>query len=740
YNNYWSTGGTLTVWNGFGNTTLANHRMMSGQDANSSNVDVTFVDQLNNDLSLTLVDVNLYGIGSTSNGTFNSGIRGIVGDDIFGGNRNRSEVFMGAHQLLPVISFNPAPPTTLNSCANQTLTISGNAQVTFGAQLSFSWQRNGAPLLDGVNGVSGASTGTLTIANASPSLNGGDYVLRVTATGGADPLVSNIINVVVNAPIEINAHPASRVICRGNETSMAVVADGTILGYQWQKDGRDIAGATGPIYVISNAAFDMSGRYRCVLSGTCGTTTLATNDAVVYVASNTLIGSNPETIGVAVGSTGYLNVEVNAAAQFPGYSPQFQWYNGQTMLSDNGRISGAATNQLTIRNIQSADINANYYCVVTGVCGSETSKQGGFYVSQISVTNQPANQEVCSGKDASLMVSASSNIPNVVYSYQWRLNGTAISTSDANYAGANTSSLTIKNAGSALAGDYTVLIKANPTGATILSDVATISVISAPVVGTQPQNVTVCNGERASMTVAATGGTLSYQWKVGAANIPGATGSTVEIASADLSLNGAKVTCVVSNNCGETTTSEAVLTVNDKPSITTGPSNTAVVIGSNFVLSVVATNATGYQWKKDGASIPGATTATYTLTSFTRAMAGKYSCDVTNSCGTVTSDAASLTVSGREEEAEAAGFALANAVPTPTFAASRIDFTMPQAQAARIVMHDAFGREVVVLFDGIASAGTTTIVADAAGLTSGVYTYTLTSGQHAITRRMVVTK
>jgi hypothetical protein len=242
------------------------------------------------------------------------------------------------------------------------------------------------------------------------------------------------------------------------------------------------------------------------------------------------------------------------------------------------------------------------------------------------------------------------------------------------------------------------------------------------------------------MTVAATGGTLSYQWKVGAANIPGATGATIEIASADLSLNGAKVTCVVSNNCGETTTSEAILTVNDKPAITTGPSNTAVVIGSNFVLSVVATNATSYQWKKDGASIPGATTATYTLTSFTSAMAGKYSCDVTNSCGTVTSDAASLTVSGREEEAEAAGFALANAVPTPTLSASRIEFTMPQAQSARIVMHDAFGREVAVLFDGIATMGTTTVVADAAGLANGVYTYTLTSGQHAITRRLVVTK
>ncbi|MFN9778120.1 MAG: beta strand repeat-containing protein, partial [Candidatus Kapaibacterium sp.] len=422
YNNYWSNGGVLAVWNGVGNSTMAGHRASSAQDANSSNVNVAVADGANNNLSLTTVDVNLYGIGSTSNGTFNSGIRGIVADDIFGTTRNRSEVFMGAHQIVPVISFNPAPPSTLTGCANQTLTISGNAVVSFGAQLSFTWQRNGAPLLDGVNGVSGASTGDLTITNAQPSLNGGDYVLRVTATGGADPLVSNIINVVVNAPIEINAHPASRVICRGNETSMAVVASGTILGYQWQKDGRDIAGATGPIYVVSNAGYDMSGRYRCVLSGTCGTTTVASNDAVVYVASNTLIGTEPETIGAAVGSTGYLTVEANAAAQFPGFSPQFQWYNGSNMLSDNGRISGTSTNQLTIRNMQSADINQNYYCVVTGVCGSQTSKLGGFYVSQITVQNQPANQEVCSGKDASLMVSASSNIPNVVYSYQWRLN------------------------------------------------------------------------------------------------------------------------------------------------------------------------------------------------------------------------------------------------------------------------------------------------------------------------------
>ncbi len=737
YNNLYSTGATLAVWNGGGYATLAAYKSASGQDQSSSSVPVVFTDATNNDLTLTTVDVNLYGIGSTSNGTFNLGIRGTVPDDIFGNSRSRTEVFMGAHQLIPVISFNPAPPTLLTGCANQTLTIAANAVVSYGAQLSYTWQRNGSPLLDGVNGVSGASTNTLTITGAQPSLNGGDYVLRVTATGGADPLVSDIISVVVNAPIVINTQPASRVICLGNETSMAVVASGTILGYQWQKDGKNIAGATSPIYVVSNAGYGVSGRYRCVMTGTCGTTTVTSNDAVVYVASNTLIGHDPEVMGAAVGSTGYLTVEVNATAQIPGYSPQFQWYQGGTMLSDNGRISGATTNQLTVRNMASADMTQNYYCVVTGVCGSQTSKQGGFYVSQISIQNQPQAQEVCSGKDASLLVSATSNIPNVQYSYQWKLNNVVINDGAA-YSGTKTNVLTIKSAGAGAAGDYTCLVTANPTGANLTSNAATISVIASPVVGTQPQSQSVCVGQPITMNVAATGGTLNYQWKSNGVVIPGETGASYSVAGADASLNAAKITCEVSNNCGSVTTSEATITVNDKPTISVQPSTSAVVVGSSFTLSVTASNAVSYQWKKDGASIPGATDARYTLPSFTSIMAGRYSCDVTNACGSVTSDAAVLTVSGTEEEAVAAGFGLSDAQPTPTVGEAKINFTMPSAAEARISLSDAYGREIGVLFEGMTTIGTNRVVVNAQNLVSGVYTYTLRSGQYSLTRKMVV--
>ncbi len=495
YNDFWSASTNFMSWNGTIYTTLASFRSASGQDLNSANVNPVLVDPTNNDLSLTLVDPTLYGVGSTSNGTYNSGLRNVVTDDIFSNNRsNRAEIFMGAHQLVPVISFNPAPPATLTGCANQTLTISANAVVSFGAQLSYSWQRNGAPLLDGVNGVTGASTNTLTITNAQPSLNGGDYVLRVTATGGADPLISNIISVTVNAPITINQQPEARIICQGSETSLAVVASGTILGYQWQKDGVNISGATSPILVIGNAGFQQSGRYRVVMTGTCGTTTVSSNDAAVVVASNTLIGTNPDVTGAAVGSTGYLSVEVNATAKPNGYTPSFQWYHGATKMVDDGRVSGVTTSQLTIRNMQSADITKDYYCVVTGICGTQFSAQGGFYVSQISIQNQPSSQEVCSSSDASLMVSASSNIPNVVYSYQWKKNGTNISNSSM-YQGATTNVLTIKGATAAEAGDYTCLVTANPTGANLLSQPATISVISAPAISTQPAAKTVCEGE-----------------------------------------------------------------------------------------------------------------------------------------------------------------------------------------------------------------------------------------------------
>jgi hypothetical protein len=307
------------------------------------------------------------------------------------------------------------------------------------------------------------------------------------------------------------------------------------------------------------------------------------------------------------------------------------------------------------------------------------------------------------------------------------------------YQGTSTNVLTIKGATTTESGDYTCLVTANPTGANLLSQAATISVISAPAIATQPAAKTVCAGEKVTMSVAATGGTVGYQWKQGGVIISGATDASVDITT-DASMNGKMISCVVSNNCGTTISSDAQLTVNDKPVITVQPADAAVVKGEKHTLTVTATGALSYQWKFNSAAIPGATTSSFDVTSFSTTMSGSYTCDVTNGCGTVTTNAANLSLSSREEDALAAGFNLSIAEPTPTTEMAKVRFTMPSSASARVVLNDAFGRQIAVLFDGIANENSNDLRIDASQLVSGVYMYTLTSGQYSITRKMVVAK
>ena len=82
------------------------------------------------------------------------------------------------------------------------------------------------------------------------------------------------------------------------------------------------------------------------------------------------------------------------------------------------------------------------------------------------------------------------------------------------------------------------------------------------------------------------------------------------------------------------------------PAITTQPSSQTVSSGANVTFSVVATGSPTptYQWKKDGIDIPGATLPSCPLQNVQAGDAGSYTVVVTNSAGTVTSSAATLTV------------------------------------------------------------------------------------------------
>jgi len=84
------------------------------------------------------------------------------------------------------------------------------------------------------------------------------------------------------------------------------------------------------------------------------------------------------------------------------------------------------------------------------------------------------------------------------------------------------------------------------------------------------------------------------------------------------------------------------------PAITVQPQSQTVNAGASVTFSVASTGTAplSFQWRKDGATLAGATSATLTLTNVTAPDAGVYSVVVANSGGSATSTGATLTVGG----------------------------------------------------------------------------------------------
>ena len=149
-----------------------------------------------------------------------------------------------------------------------------------------------------------------------------------------------------------------------------------------------------------------------------------------------------------------------------------------------------------------------------------------------------------------------------------------------------------------------------------------------------------------SFTVVANGTPpLSYQWRKDSVAISGATSTTLTLNNVQSTTAGS-YTVTVSNAAGTVTSNAATLTVNVAATITAQPASQTVNAGATATFTVVATGTAplSYQWRKDGAAIPGATNGTLTLSGVQSTDAGSYTVVITNSAGSTTSNAATLTV------------------------------------------------------------------------------------------------
>ena len=285
--------------------------------------------------------------------------------------------------------------------------------------------------------------------------------------------------------------------------------------------------------------------------------------------------------------------------------------------------------------------------VVSNTVGTVTSAAATLTVSAApvgpSITTSPTNQTVTAGQTATFTVVAAGTAP---LSYQWQKNGV-------NIAGATAASYTTPVTTTSDSGSTFAVVVSNTVG-TVTSAAATLTVNPAsvgPSITTSPTNQTVTAGQTATFTVVAAGtAPLSYQWQKNGVNIAGATAASYTTPVTTTSDSGSTFAVVVSNTVGTVTSAAATLTVNPAsvgPSITTSPTNQTVTAGQTATFTVVAagTAPLSYQWQKNGVNIAGATAASYATPVTTTSDSGsRFAVVVSNTVGTVTSAAATLTV------------------------------------------------------------------------------------------------
>nr|WP_306672428.1 S8 family serine peptidase [Geothrix fuzhouensis] len=515
----------------------------------------------------------------------------------------------------PVITTQPRSGTTNTGGYGWIPTFTVEARGT--APLSYQWWRNGAP-------IEGATSSSYTLTTFTVADDGARFFAVVSNPYGT--VVSSEAILTVLGPPVITAQPQNISVLLGQPATFSVEASGPgPLGYFWFKNGIAVGGNSSTYTTAPTAASDDGGSFTVVVNNAVGST--VSNIATLTVLTAPSIGAQPQSTSVVAGQTATFSVTATGTGPLT-----YQW------RKNSAAISGATSSSYTTPPVTAADNGATFSVVVTNAQGSVPSGEATLTVlTAPSIGTQPQSTSVVAGQTATFSVTATGTGP---LTYQWRKNGAGIS-------GATSSSYTTPAVTAADNGATFSVVVTNAQGSVPSSD-ATLTVLVAPSIGTQPQSSSVVAGQTATFSVTATGtGPLTYQWRKNSAGISGATSSSYTTPAVTAADNGATFSVVVTNAQGSVPSGDATLTVLVAPSIGTQPQSTSVVAGQTATFSVTATG-TGpltYQWRKNGAGISGATSSSYTTPAVTAADNGAtFSVVVTNAQGSVPSGDATLTV------------------------------------------------------------------------------------------------
>ncbi|HEX6834361.1 MAG TPA: immunoglobulin domain-containing protein, partial [Rudaea sp.] len=305
-----------------------------------------------------------------------------------------------------------------------------------------------------------------------------------------------------------------------------------------------------------------------------------------------------------------------------------------------------------------------------------------------SITTNPTPITVSAGATASFTAAASGS-PTPTVQWQQSLNS---GTTFTNIAGATATTLSFTAAAAQNGVEYRAVFS-NASG-TATTTAATLTVHQSPQVTSNPVSTTANAGTTALFTAAASGlPTPGVQWQVSTnggttfGNVAGAASPTLSF-TASASQNGNEYRAVFTNSSGTATTTAASLTVHYSPSVTTNPTSQSLLAGNtaSFTAAAGGNPAPTVQWQQStngGTTFTNIAGATSTTLSFTATLAQngyEYRAVFSNSLGTATTIAATLTTQAAPQITSNPSDAIVGVGAVATFSAAANGAPVPTLQ------------------------------------------------------------
>ena len=416
--------------------------------------------------------------------------------------------------------------------------------------------------------------------------------------------------------------PASVTIPVGQTATFSVTATGTgAMTYQWFKNGAPISGATSSTYTTpASVASDTGSVFTVIVTNSAGSAT-----------------SGPATLTVLLPPP--LAKSLVPSSTTPPYDSSVQLFP---------TFSGATTAVIGSHGVGSSDITTSaisgasyptppltstttYTLTVTDAKGDVVSTTCVVTPTQVSLTPiSPANQTIAPAQTSFSTTATGGATDSVTWS-----------------ATAGTFSSNVWSPPTT-AGTYTITATSVDEPSVFVTTTITLS---APAIMTQPASQHLCTGSVLTLSVTASYA-VSYQWNLNGTAIPGATSATYTVPSAQ-SANAGNYSVTVTNGVGSVTSSLAAVAVGTT-TILSNPTSLSLIPTQTGLFSVSGQGigSISYQWYQipsggsTGVALSGANSSNYTTPPVDITYDGdKYYAAVTDSCGTLSSTNATLTVS-----------------------------------------------------------------------------------------------